>query len=120
MILIYPVISADTAISNSGSFNRLLGKKASPAKLQEYSNELQVSKQTPPTFLVHASDDTGVSPENSVSFYLALKRKHIPAELHIYEKGGHGFGLHNTTTTDVWMERCKNWMDGNGWMKKSN
>ena len=117
MILIYPVISADIAITHSGSFKNLLGPNASAEQLNLYSNEKQVTAKTPPTFLVHASDDGGVSPNNSIVFYQALLKNKIRAELHIYQNGGHGFGMHNTTTKDEWMERCKNWLDKNGWLK---
>ncbi len=117
MILIYPVISADIAIAHSGSFKNLLGANASAEQLNLYSNEKQVTSKTPPTFLVHASDDGGVSPNNSIVFYQALLKNKIPAELHIYQNGGHGFGMHNATTKDEWMDRCKNWLDKNGWLK---
>ena len=117
MILIYPVISADIAITHSGSFKNLLGPNASAEQLNLYSNEKHVTAKTPPTFLVHASDDGGVSPNNSIVFYQALLKNKIRAELHIYQNGGHGFGMHNTTTKDEWMERCKNWLDKNGWLK---
>ena len=117
MILIYPVISANIAITHSGSFKNLLGPNASGEQLNLYSNEKQVTDKTPPTYLVHASDDAGVSPNNSIVFYQALLQHKIPAELHIYQNGGHGFGMHNPTTKDEWMERCKNWLDKNGWLK---
>jgi len=117
MILIYPVISGNPAIAHQGSFDNLVGKQASAAKLKEYSNESQVTTQTPPTFLVHASDDEVVKSENSIVFYQALLRNKIPAELHIYQKGGHGFGLKNPTTTDSWFDRCSNWLRSNGWLK---
>lgn len=117
MLLIYPVISADIAITHSGSFKNLLGDNASTQQLLLYSNEKQVTAKTPPAFLVHASDDGGVSPNNSIVFYQALLKNKIPAELHIYQNGGHGFGMHNATTKDEWMERCKNWLAKNGWLK---
>jgi acetyl esterase/lipase len=116
MVLIYPVITSDTLIAHKGSFEKLLGKNSSEEKRKEYSSEMQVTKQTPPTFLVHASDDDGVSPMNSIVFYNALQKNKIPAELHVYQKGGHGFGLKNSSTTDAWMDRLKNWMKGNGWL----
>lgn len=119
MILIYPVISfVDTTIAHMGSSEKLLGKTASKEKLREYSNELQVTDQTPPTFLVHASDDGGVSPENSIRFYEALLKHHIPAEMHLYQNSGHGFGLKLKNTNEQWMDRCENWMRLNGWLKK--
>ncbi|HRP56226.1 alpha/beta hydrolase [Agriterribacter sp.] len=117
MILIYPVISADIAITHSGSFKNLLGANPSAEQLNLYSNEKQVTAKTPPSFLVHASDDGGVSANNSIVFYQALLKNKIPAELHIYQNGGHGFGMHNATTKDEWMERCKNWLVKNGWLK---
>jgi acetyl esterase/lipase len=116
MILIYPVISSDTSIAHKGSFEKLLGAKASTKKLLEYSSEKQVTSQTPSTFLVHASDDDGVSSLNSVVFYEALLKNKVAAELHIYQRGGHGFGMKNKSTTDAWMDRLKNWMKVNKWL----
>jgi len=118
MILIYPVISFQDTIGHVGSRDQLIGKHPAKNKIDLYSNELQVTEKTPPTFLVHASDDDGVNPNNSIVFYQALIKNKVPAELHIYQNGGHGFGLNNKTTNDDWMERCKNWMDANGWLKK--
>ncbi|MBC3541022.1 alpha/beta hydrolase [Rufibacter sediminis] len=113
LLLIYPVISSDTAIWHQGSFDRLLGKGASKQKMQAYSNEQQVTAQTPPTFLVHASDDDLVPVQNSVVFYQALLQHKVPAELHVYQRGGHGFGMVNKTTKDLWFDRCLNWMGSN-------
>ena len=118
MLLIYPVISADIAITHAGSYKNLLGENPSKEQLYLYSNEKQVTDKTPPAFLVHASDDNGVSPNNSIVFYQALIKNKVPAELHIYEKGGHGFGMYNKTTKEEWMDRAKNWMESNGWLKK--
>ncbi|HEY1869917.1 MAG TPA: prolyl oligopeptidase family serine peptidase, partial [Chitinophagaceae bacterium] len=78
-----------------------------------FSNEERVNSQTPPTFLVHASDDDGVNPENSIRFYQALLKNKVPAELHLYEHGGHGFGLHNPTTNENWFTSCIDWMKTN-------
>jgi acetyl esterase/lipase len=92
MVLIYPVIkpSGNAAIS---SFHFLLGDEPDPALVRQLSNDLNVTANTPRTFLVHADDDRAVLPDNSVDFYSALRRAGVPAELHIYSKGGHGFGL---------------------------
>ena len=109
-ILGYPVISMDSAICHKGSRDNLLGKKAAAAKLNLFSSDMQVTAQTPPTFLVHASDDKSVSVENSIRFYQALIKNKVNAELHIYQNGGHGFGLHNATTSDAWFERATTWM----------
>ena len=109
-ILGYPVISMDSAICHKGSRDNLLGKKAAAAKLNLFSSDMQVTDQTPPTFLVHASDDKSVPVENSIRFYQALIKNKVNAELHIYQNGGHGFGLHNATTSDAWFERVTTWM----------
>ncbi|HEY0653752.1 MAG TPA: alpha/beta hydrolase [Chryseosolibacter sp.] len=115
MILVYPVISFIDSVGHMGSREQLIGKSPSKEKIIAYSNELQITPQTPPTFLIHASDDNVVLSENSVRFYTALIKNKVQAELHIYEKGGHGFGMNNPTTKDEWMERCLNWMAMNGW-----
>lgn len=117
MILIYPVISFKESVTHGGSREQIIGKNPAAEKIIEYSNELQVANETPPTFLVHASDDDAVKPANSILFYEALIAKNVPAELHIYQKGGHGFGMNNPTTADQWTERLKNWLKTNGWVK---
>jgi acetyl esterase/lipase len=109
-ILGYPVISMDSAIYHKGSRDNLLGKKATATKLNFFSSDMQVTAQTPPTFLVHASDDKSVPVENSIRFYQALIKNKVNAEMHIYQNGGHGFGLHNTTTSDAWFEKAAAWM----------
>ena len=118
MMLIYPVISFMPGISYAGSGEQILGKNPSLEKLKLYSNELQITSQTPPTFLVHASNDNGVSPKNSTLFYDSLVSKKVPAEVHIYQTGGHGFGMYIKGSKEFWMDRCKNWMHVNGWLKK--
>jgi acetyl esterase/lipase len=118
MILIYPVISFQDAIGHLGSREQLIGRHPTPEQVNYFSNELQITETTPPTFLVHASDDNEVKVANSIVFYQNLINHKVPAELHVYEKGGHGFGMNNPTTTDKWMERCQNWMTANGWLKK--
>lgn len=120
MILIYPVISFTDEIGHIGSRNQLLGKDTSPEQIRNYSNELQVNDSTPPAFLVHASDDDGVDPKNSIAFYEALRAHHIPAELHIYQTGGHGFGMFIKTSKDLWTDRCRNWMAANGWLNNTS
>lgn len=116
-ILIYPVISFTDSLTHLGSRNNLIGKNPSAEKIKYYSNELQVTAKTPPAFLVHATDDNTVNVENSIGYFEALKKNNVPVEIHIYEKGGHGFGLHNPTTKDEWMERAINWMISNKLMK---
>lgn len=113
MILIYPVISFLPGIGHAGSAEQIIGKQATQAKIELYSNELQVTGQTPPTFLVHASDDGAVNPLNSILFYQALLKNKVRAELHIYQKGGHGFGLYIKGTDIKWMDACKEWLKDN-------
>jgi acetyl esterase/lipase len=116
MILIYPVISFQDSVGHIGSRDQLIGPHPDKNKIDFYSNELQVTDNTPPTFLVHAGDDDVVNAKNSMLFYEQLLKHKVPAELHIYQGGGHGFGMNNKTTKDRWMDRCKNWMDENGWL----
>ena len=92
-ILIYPVISMENGITHKGSQENLLGKNANTELIAKYSNEKQVDANTPKTFLVHATDDKAVPVENSINYYLALKNQKVPVEMHIYENGGHGFGI---------------------------
>jgi len=110
MILGYPVISFSDSIGHRGSRNNLLGENPSAEKITEYSNELQVTKNTPPTFLVHAMDDKAVPVQNSVHFYEALQANKVPSEIYLYEKGGHGFGLNNPTSNVKWMDLAEVWM----------
>lgn len=117
MILGYPVISFSDSLAHKGSRENLIGKTPSPEKIAEYSNELQVTAKTPPTFLVHARDDGGVKVQNSIAFYEALQKNNVPAEIHFYEKGGHGFGMINKTSPDRWMDWVKVWMTKNNWLK---
>ncbi|WP_268034690.1 alpha/beta hydrolase [Algoriphagus sp. PAP.12] len=92
-ILVYPVISFRDAAVHSGSRKNLIGENASQELQDRFSGELNVDENTPPTFLVHAQDDKGVPIENSLLYYNALNKHGIPASLHIYPKGGHGFGF---------------------------
>jgi acetyl esterase/lipase len=93
MILSYPVITLQEPFVHKGSLHNLLGDNPDPASVQLLSNELQVSSKTPPTFLFHTTEDKTVPVENSVNFYLALRKAGVPAEMHIYLKGAHGAGL---------------------------
>jgi pectinesterase len=109
-ILVYPVISFDSNITHKGSRNNLIGTKPTQKMANFFSNELQVDIETPPSFLVHASDDGGVPVENSVRYYQACVKNKVPVEMHLYPHGGHGFGMYNKTTDDNWLERLKNWL----------
>ena len=112
MILIYPVISFNKQIGHMGSMHNLLGASPSPEKINEYSNEIQVTDQTPQAFLVHAKDDDVVPAGNSIVFADSLKAHHVPAEVFLYEHGGHGFGMKNKTSSQDWMEPCIRWIQG--------
>ncbi len=114
-ILCYPVISFTTPYTHVGSKNNLLGKQPDEKLVENLSNELQVTEKTPPTFLFHTSEDSGVPPENSVLFYMALRKAKVPAELHIYEKGPHGVGLaQEDPILSTWSARLADWMRGRG------
>jgi acetyl esterase/lipase len=110
-ILCYPVIAFDEPFTHRGSQTNLLGKDADKALVDSLSSEKQITKQTPPTFLFHTDADTGVPPQNSIVFYLALKKAGVPAELHIYQDGRHGLGLApKTPGTCQWPKACEEWM----------
>lgn len=113
MILMYPVVSFTDAAAHSGSKRALIGASPSQELVDFYSNELQVKHDTPPTFLVHASDDTAVPVEHSLLLYQALRRKHIPVELHVPQSGGHGFGLAvSNPQVAQWTTILKLWLQG--------
>jgi acetyl esterase/lipase len=110
-VLIYPVISLMDGITHKGSRMNLLGKIQPLETLQKFSNELLVTEQTPPAFLVHAGDDLAVPVANSISYYEALLKQKIYSNMIIYPRGGHGFGMNNKTTKDKYMLNLKNWMN---------
>lgn len=115
MVLLYPVISFGP-MAHVGSRENLIGKTPSQELIDLYSNEKQVTANTPPTFLVHAGDDDVVPVENTLMFYDALLKAKVKAEMHIFQAGGHGFGLNNPKTKDKWIDWCKNWMEENGFI----
>ena len=118
-VLGYPVIAFNEPFTHLGSQHNLLGKNADMELVKSLSNEKQVSPQTPPTFLWHTTEDTGVLPDNSIVFYLALLRAGVPAELHIYEKGHHGLGLAKSVPgTSNWPSHCQQWMRARGLLEK--
>jgi acetyl esterase/lipase len=92
-VLVYPVITMNKAFTHMGSRTNLLGNNPDSSLVALYSNELQVTKQTPPSFLIHATDDKTVPVENSLRFYEAAKNNGVPVEMHIFPHGGHGFSL---------------------------
>jgi len=114
-VLVYPVIAMGQDITHKGSQSNLLGDTPSADLLATLSTEKQVTSRTPPTFLFHTSEDTAVPAENSVQFYLALKKAGVPAELHIFQKGQHGVGLApSDPALRVWPELLVTWMNGLG------
>jgi acetyl esterase/lipase len=117
-VLGYPVISMIEAWTHQGSKNNLLGPNPAPELAKSLSGELSVTKQTPPTFLLHTNADTAVPAENSVSYYLALRKAGVPAEMHIFEKGPHGVGLANDDAAlSEWSKLLANWLRVRGVVK---
>lgn len=112
-MLIYPVISFGP-YAHAFSRENLIGKNPSQQLIDLYSNEKQVTANTPPTFLIHAEDDDVVPVQNSLLFYDALVKNKVKAEMHLFQAGGHGFGLNNSTTTDHWFDWAANWLRLNG------
>ena len=108
MILVYPVISMTDELTHEGSRKNLLGEPASKENIMQFSNELHVSPNTPPTWITHAGDDTVVTVENSIHFYQALIQNKVPVEMHLYPSGNHGFVLN--LPTDEWMQPLFLWM----------
>ena len=114
-VLAYPVIVFGEPITHQGSMRNLLGESPAADLVRQLSSEKQVTAETPPTFLFHTSEDTGVVPENSVQFYLALRRAGVPAELHIFEKGRHGVGLApGDAALRMWPELLLTWLRTRG------
>lgn len=107
-ILIYPVVSMQDEITHTGSRTNLLGEDPEESQVTLFSNELQVDADTPPTWLTHAADDGPVPVANSIRFYEALIKNGVPAEMHLYPDGGHGFVLKNPA--EKWMASIFDWM----------
>lgn len=116
-ILIYGVLSMQN-ITHAGSRKCLLGENPSQELIDKFSNELLVNKQTPPAFIVHSQDDKSVPIENSIRYYQALIKNNVLGELHIYEKGGHGYGLatDRKTTESTWPDACIKWLKQKGFL----
>lgn len=120
-VLAYPVISFRDDVTHRGSRRNLLGDEPTPEQIAEFSNDEKVTKDTPPTFLFHTDEDTGVLPENAARFYLALKKHKVPAELHVYAAGKHGIGLGkdpkwngNSLYAATWPDHLAAWMTVRG------
>ncbi len=114
-ILIYPVISMNLEITHKGSRKNLLGENPEQKYIDQFSSELNVTQNTPPVFIVHAADDASVPVQNSINYFLSLKKNNVSAELHIYQTGGHGFGFGKKGSTESnWPNACVSWMKVNG------
>jgi acetyl esterase/lipase len=114
-ILAYPVISFTTEYVHRGSRQHLLGDTPDAQLMEKLSNETQITAQTPPVFLFHTSEDTAVPPENSVLFYMALRKAGVPAEMHIFERGRHGVGLAPLDRALAeWPDLLANWLMNRG------
>jgi len=114
-VLVYPVISMDTPYKHAGSATMLLGPQPAPGMVDSLSTQNRVSEQTPPTMLIHSTDDKVVPIENSLLFYNALRAHHVPATLHVYDHGGHGYGLGvKDPVLNSWPELCITWLQGLG------
>lgn len=115
-VLVYPVISMHEAWGHRGSSDNLVGTLTSQEERRRLSTELRVTTSTPPTFLVATQDDDAVPVQNSTAFYTAMTAQHVPGELHIWEKGGHGFGMlvGSGPVAREWLPRLAAWMRGRG------
>ncbi|MFI4912783.1 MAG: alpha/beta hydrolase [Sedimentisphaeraceae bacterium JB056] len=118
-ILGYPVISFQSDIRHTGSMINLLGKEHDAQMENMLSNELHVDSKTPPAFLFHAGDDAAVPVENSVRYYTVLNKAGVDAQLHIFDKGGHGFGPEPVREElALWKKLCENWMKNIGMLQE--
>ena len=111
--LIYPVISMREGTTHMGSRNNLLGKQPEDATVARLSCDEQVDELSPPAFLSHSTDDRAVPVENSIQYYNACRKAKIDCELHVYPKGGHGYGMRQGPN---WAEALETWLQSNGWM----
>jgi acetyl esterase/lipase len=114
-VLVYPVINFGE-YTHAGSVKNLLGDNPTDIQRKYFSAELQVNAQTPPAFLVHANNDGAVPVKNSLEYDAALAKNKVNAEMHLYQGGGHGFGLNNKTTTEDWFKTLKAWLTANKWL----
>lgn len=111
MMLIYPVISMKKGVTHAGSRNSLLGKNASDELVQKFSNELQVTEETPPAFIIHSADDKAVPIENSILMYKAMVKNNVQATMHLFPTGGHGYSLGKSRkNAPDWSDLAAGWL----------
>lgn len=111
-ILFYPVITMDLSFTHKGSHDNLLGEKPKKRLVQEYSNELQVTRATPRAFITLSDDDHVVLPSNGVNYYLECYRHDVPASLHVYPTGGHGWGIRTSFAFHIeMMQELRTWLE---------
>ncbi|TKK67132.1 alpha/beta hydrolase [Ilyomonas limi] len=113
-ILVYPVISMQDSLTHKDSRRQLMGAHPSKEVIDEYSNDLQIDKDSPPAYLTHAADDNVVDVDNSIVYFEALRHHNVPVEIHIYPKGNHGFIFKHPG----WMEPLFEWMKSSNWINK--
>jgi acetyl esterase/lipase len=118
-ILLYPVISMEDKLTHMDSRNQLLGKDPSAALIKEYSPDQHVTKDVPPTFITLAEDDSAVPPRNGISYFTALKDAGVPAELHVFKQGDHGFGIRDARQLPVsnWPNLAAAWLKAGGYIQ---
>lgn len=117
MVLVYPVISFADSLTHEGSRMNLVGPEITADEIALYSNELQVTDQTPPTYLTSGMDDVIVDVRNSLYFAAALKQHQVPVELFLYEKGDHGYGVFNPKAKLQWIDDCIDWIKKDRWKR---
>jgi acetyl esterase/lipase len=118
LVLVYPVISFADSLTHQRSRQNLIGPDLSAERILHYSNERQVTDDTPPTYLTSGMDDKVVDVKNSLYFAAALRQHHVPVELFLYEKGAHGYGVHNKLAQVQWIDDCIQWIKSEPYKKK--
>ncbi len=118
VVATYPVVSFADSLTHLQSRNNLIGPNITPEKIKDFSNELQVTYDTPPTFITAAIDDDIVKVENSLYLEAALRQHNVPVRMFLYAKGGHGFGVQNKTAKLQWIDPCLKWILSENWKKK--
>lgn len=118
MILVYPVISFADSLAHLGSRKNLIGPDITPGNIRKYSSELNVTEQTPPTYITSGMDDKVVDVKNCLYLSAALRQKGVPVELFLYEKGKHGYGVFNKEAQLQWIDDCISWIKKEDYKRK--